>query len=470
MITPVILCGGSGNRLWPVSRASFPKQFAPLVGCETLFQKSALRSLGAEFTNPLVVTNSNFRFIVKEQLQAISITPDAILLEPAQRNTAPAILAAAIYLAQKDPETAMLVLPSDQMLHEVEDLKVSLKLGLAEVARGQIVTFGITPTYPETAYGYLEIPKPVKHGPIQPIGFIEKPDAARAQEMVKSGSFLWNAGIFLFKAKDILTAFETHAPDLVKQVTKAIKTSKDDRGFYRLKAEEWASVENISIDYAIMEKAQNLSVVHLACGWADLGSWDAIWRESPKDNEGLTMSGATTSIGCNNTLLRSDSEGLEVVGIGLNNIIAVAMTDAVLVADISRAQDVQKAVDALKAKNATQASAFLKDHRPWGWFERLVIGDCFQVKRIHVKPKAALSLQSHLHRAEHWIIVKGTAEVSVDETVQQLHENHSIFIPVGAKHRIKNLTKYPMVLIEVQTGRYLSEDDIMRYEDIYSRG
>lgn len=256
----------------------------------------------------------------------------------------------------------------------------------------------------------------------------------------------------------------------MKQVTKAIKTSKDDRGFYRLKAEEWASVENISIDYAIMEKAQNLSVVHLACGWADLGSWDAIWRESPKDNEGLTMSGATTSIGCNNTLLRSDSEGLEVVGIGLNNIIAVAMTDAVLVADISRAQDVQKAVDALKAKNATQASAFLKDHRPWGWFERLVIGDCFQVKRIHVKPKAALSLQSHLHRAEHWIIVKGTAEVSVDETVQQLHENHSIFIPVGAKHRIKNLTKDPMVLIEVQTGRYLSEDDIMRYEDIYSRG
>jgi len=280
---------------------------------------------------------------------------------------------------------------------------------------------------------------------------------------------LWNAGIFLFKAADIITAFEAHAPGLMAPVEAALAHAKPDLGFLRLAADPWATLDDVSIDYAVMEHAQNLSVVPFDAAWSDLGGWDAVWRESGPDENGVVTSEAATAIDCTNTLLRSDSERLEIVGVGLNNIMAVAMNDAVLVADMSRAQDVKKAVSALKAKGLAQATQFPKDHRPWGWFESLVVGPRFQVKRILVNPGASLSLQSHVHRSEHWIVVEGTARVTVDETVKLVTENQSVYIPLGAVHRMENPGKVPMVLIEVQTGSYVGEDDIIRYEDAYAR-
>jgi mannose-1-phosphate guanylyltransferase/mannose-6-phosphate isomerase len=470
MVIPVILCGGSGTRLWPLSRKSYPKQFVPLVGEQTLFQGSALRMTGAQFSRPVVITNSDFRFVVTEQLHEVGIEPGAILIEPEGRNTAPAVLAAALYLAKQDPDAIMLVAPSDHVVPDTKAFQEAVAQGMTAIESDQLVTFGITPTHAETAYGYLELSETPTSGPVPLKRFVEKPNAARAEEMVKAGSFLWNAGIFLFKAKDIIKAFATHAPSLVQPVEAAIETGAVDLGFFRLGAAAWAKVDDISIDYAIMEKAANLSVVPFDGAWSDLGGWDAVWRQSPKTAAGVLTSGEATAIDCEDTLLRSDSERLEVVGIGLKNIMVIAMNDAVLVADMSRAQDVKKAVDALKAKNAAQATTSPKDHRPWGWFESLLIGERFQVKRIHVHPGAALSLQSHHHRAEHWIVVEGTAEVNIDDKVQLVSENQSVFIPLGAKHRMKNPGKVSMVLIEVQTGSYLGEDDITRYEDVYARG
>ncbi|MBO9474870.1 mannose-1-phosphate guanylyltransferase/mannose-6-phosphate isomerase [Shimia sp. R10_1] len=475
LITPVLLCGGSGTRLWPLSRKSYPKQFVPLVGEETLFQASAKRLSGADgalsFAAPIVVTNSDFRFIVPEQLQAVGIDPGAILIEPAARNTAPAVLAAALKAHDDNPEAVLLVAPSDHLIPDVAAFHEAVVRGLAAVQEGQLVTFGITPTHPETAYGYLELAGAAAEdgSPIALKQFVEKPDAERAAEMLAAGTFKWNAGIFLFAAKDIIAAFKTHAPELVAPVSTAFSTAEPDLGFLRLAADPWGEADDISIDFAVMEKADNLSVVPFDSAWSDLGGWDAVWREAGPDENGVVVTGAATAIDCSDTLLRSDSERLEVVGIGLDNIMAVAMNDAVLVADKSRAQDVKKAVSALKAKGSSQATHFPKDHRPWGWFESLVVGDRFQVKRILVHPGASLSLQSHFHRSEHWIVVEGTARVTVDEDVKLVTENQSVYIPLGAVHRMENPGKVPMVLIEVQTGAYVGEDDIVRYEDIYAR-
>ena len=475
-ITPVLLCGGSGTRLWPLSRKSYPKQFVPLIGETTLFQASAQRLSGAGYGAPLVLTNSDFRFIVTEQLAATGIDPGAILIEPQGRNTAPAVLAAALHLHKSDPEALMLVAPSDHVVPDAEAFRAAVRAGEAAARAGQLVTFGIKPDHAETGYGYLEL----DGGPIEftpdfiprPMAlkrFVEKPDLATAQSMLAAGTFLWNAGIFLFSVKTILKAFQDHAPDLLTPVQAAVDQGQPDLGFLRLDPDAWAGADDISIDYAVMERADNLTVVPFAAGWSDLGGWDAVWREAGPDARGVVTHGAATAIDCDNSLLRSEDVGLEVVGIGLDNVIAVAMPDAVLVADASRAQDVKQAVAALKAKQAHQATAFPKDHRPWGWFESLVIGERFQVKRIHVHPGAALSLQSHHHRSEHWIVVEGTAKVTVDETVKLVSENQSVYIPLGAVHRMENPGKLPMVLIEVQTGSYLGEDDIIRYEDIYAR-
>lgn len=470
MITPIILCGGSGTRLWPLSRNSYPKQFVPLVGGKTLFQGSVLRMKGSGYAAPVVITNSDFRFIVTEQLQEVGIEPGVVLIEPEGRNTAPAVLVAALYAARKDPEAVLLVAPSDHVVPDVEAFRAAVAKGMKAVEEGQLVTFGVRPTHAETAYGYLQVSTLSDGDPVKLERFIEKPDAATASKMLADGSYLWNAGIFLFRAKDIIAAFQTHAPDLTKPVTQALDGGHADLGFFRLGSDAWAGANDISIDYAVMEKAANLSVVPFDAGWSDLGGWDAVWRESKADESGVVLSGETTAIDCADTLLRSDSDRLQVVGIGLKNVMAIAMNDAVLVADMSRAQDVKKAVDALKAKGAAQATRFPKDHRPWGWFESLVVGDRFQVKRIYVHPGASLSLQSHHHRAEHWIVVCGTAEVTIDDQVQLVTENQSVYIPLGAVHRMKNPGKVPMVLIEVQTGAYLGEDDIIRYEDVYSRG
>jgi len=472
MITPVLLCGGSGARLWPLSRKSYPKQFVPLVGETTLFQASALRMTGEGFEAPLVLTNSDFRFIVGEQLAEIGIDPGAILIEPEGRNTAPAVLAAALWLQKIDPEGLMLVAPSDHVVPDAAAFRAAVQAGANAARAGQLVTFGITPTYSETGYGYLELneaPDPHVLSVVPLNRFIEKPDSARAEQMIAAGNYLWNAGIFLFSVKTILEAFETYAPDLVLPVRAAVDRGKPDLGFLRLDPEAWADVSDISIDYAVMERANNLSVVPFSAGWSDLGGWDAVWRQSARDGRGVATSGPATAIDCDDTLLRSEDGGLEVVGIGLLNIITVAMPDAVLVADASRAQDVKLAVAALKDKKAKQATLLPKDHRPWGWFESLVIGDRFQVKRIVVHPGAALSLQSHHHRAEHWIVVEGTAKVTIDEREELLSENQSVYIPLGAVHRMENPGKVPMVLIEVQTGSYLGEDDIIRYEDVYAR-
>ena len=476
LITPIILCGGSGTRLWPLSRKSYPKQFVPLVDDQTLFQDSAKRLSGAtetlNFAAPTVLTGADFRFIVTEQLAAIGIDPGAILIEPEGRNTAPAILAAALYLIEQDPEAIMLVAPSDHVVPDVAAFHTAVKKGLSAVEDGKLVTFGIKPTHAETGYGYLELTAlPDASGDAVDLKeFVEKPDAERAAEMVAAGTFMWNAGIFLFKAKDIIAAFTTYAPELTGPVSEAVDAAQVDLGFLRLEPKAWAKADDISIDYAVMEKAYNLAVVPFDGGWSDLGGWDAVWRESGPDENGVVTSGEATAIDCSNSLIRSDSERLEVVGIGLDNIMAIAMNDAVLVADMSRAQDVKKAVAALKAKGADQATHFPKDHRPWGWFESLVVGGRFQVKRIHVHPGAALSLQSHFHRSEHWIVVEGTAEVTVDGETRLVTENQSVYIPLGAVHRMKNPGKLPMVLIEVQTGSYVGEDDIIRYEDVYSRG
>lgn len=476
LITPVVLCGGSGTRLWPLSRKSYPKQFAKLMGNETLFQASAKRLTGEtatmRFDRPCILTSADFRFIVTEQLAEIGIDPGAVLIEPEGRNTAPAILAAAVYLHSTNPDAVMLVAPSDHVVPDTAAFHQAVEKGLRALDDGKLVTFGIKPTHAETAYGYLELSTPPDDSgaAIDLKQFVEKPDANRAAEMLAAGTFMWNAGIYLFKAKDILAAFAQHAPNLTAPVTQAVKDAQADLGFLRLASAPWAKADDISIDYAVMEHATNLTVVPFSGGWSDLGGWDAIWHELGPDADGVVTFGGATAIDCENSLLRSDSDTLEIVGIGLKNVIAVAMNDAVLVADMSRAQDVKKAVAALKAKGAAQATMLPKDHRPWGWFESLVVGDRFQVKRIHVRPGAALSLQSHVHRSEHWIVVEGTARVTVDGVTRLVTENQSVYIPLGAVHRMENPGKVPMVLIEVQTGSYVGEDDIIRYEDLYSRG
>jgi mannose-1-phosphate guanylyltransferase/mannose-6-phosphate isomerase len=470
MITPILLCGGSGTRLWPLSRQSYPKQFASILGGNTLFQDSAQRLTGDAFHSPLVITASDFRFIVTEQLQTVGISPGPILIEPEGRNTGPAILAAALHVSKTDPEGLMLVAPSDHVVPNADAFRAAVQAGCATAQSGELVTFGITPTHAETGYGYLELADTPKANTPAPLSrFVEKPDAKHAAAMLADGKHLWNAGIFLFRACDILEAFNTFAPDLIDPVSTAYNQACPDLGFLRLAPEPWANARDISIDYAVMEQASNLSVIPFLDGWSDLGSWETVWRESTPDQNGVATSEHATAIECHNTLLRSENSQLEIVGIGLEDIIAVAMPDAVLVAHKSRAQDVKIAVNALKKKHATQATALPKDHRPWGWYESLATGDRFQVKRIHVHPGASLSLQSHHHRSEHWIVVQGTAEVTIGDTLELVAENQSVYIPLGVVHRMKNPGKVPMVLIEVQTGSYLGEDDIIRYEDLYAR-
>jgi mannose-1-phosphate guanylyltransferase/mannose-6-phosphate isomerase len=471
LIHPVILSGGSGTRLWPLSRASWPKQFAKFSGARSLFQETALRFAGEGFAPPVVVTGSDFRFIVAEQLAEGGIDPGAILLEPSRRNTAPAVLAAALHAAQADPEARLIVVPSDAVIRDVAAFRAAVARGSGALDEGRLVTFGVTPDRPETGYGYLELAGlPDGSGaPIPLARFVEKPDAARAAGMLAAGTFLWNAGMFLFRAADMIAAFRAHAPDFPGPVGRALAGARADLGFLRLEPEAWAAAPDLSIDYAVMEKATNLSVVPFAGGWSDLGDWDAVWRETGPDAAGVVTAGRATALDCEDTLLRSEDGSVELVGLGLAGIVAVAMGDAVLVADKSRAQDVRKAVDALAARGARQAAIFPRDHRPWGWFESLATGSRFQVKRIHVRPGAALSLQSHMHRSEHWIVVEGTARITIDATVRLVSENESVYIPLGSRHRLENPGKLPMVLIEVQTGAYLGEDDITRYEDLYAR-
>ena len=474
-ITPVILCGGSGTRLWPVSRKSFPKQFIDLIGNGSLFQQSSARLSGPGFAAPMVVTNSDFRFIVTQQLGEAGIDPGAVLIEPLARNTAPALLAAALVQAAENPDALMLAAPSDHFITQADAFLGSVQKGVAAAKAGQIVTFGITPTRPETGYGYLETGEGDPGGALPLKRFVEKPELPEAKRMLSAGGYLWNAGIFMYAAQTLIDAFATHAPEILQHVQKSVQAAKPDLGFLRLDPDAWAECEDISVDFAIMEKVSNLSVVAHEGDWSDMGGWSAVHQHASCDENGVAAQGAALAVDCSNTLLRSESDAQQLVGLGLKDIVAVAMPDAVLVADRSQVSRLGDVVKKMRAECIGQADTFPKDHRPWGFFESLIVGTGFQVKRIVVNPGAALSLQSHKHRSEHWIVVVGTAKVTVGMTmdaldVQMVQANESIYIPLGAIHRMENPGDTPMELIEVQTGTYLGEDDIIRYEDVYARG
>jgi len=470
MITPIVLCGGTGTRLWPLSRKSYPKQFAEVLGKESLFKAAARRFCGPGFAAPLMVTNDAFRFIVTEQLAACEIAPAGILIEPEGRNTAAAAAAAALWLESHDPGAMLLLVPSDHAIADPARFREVVHKGAAAAADGQIVTFGIVPDRAETGFGWLEAGAETHPGVQKLNRFIEKPDPDTAEALLKDPRNLWNAGVFLARADVLVAAFRTHAPEILEQVSAAMQAATTDLGFTRIDPGLWQDVAEDSIDYAIMEKADNISVARFDSHWSDLGSWESVWQESTHDATGNALSDNATAIDCSSSLLRSENQAIELVGIGLENIVAVAMSDAVMVADMSKSQNVKQAVNMLKARGASQAVQLPVDYRPWGWFETLILADRFQVKRIHVHPGAALSLQSHVHRSEHWVVVAGTARVTVDDEIRLLSENQSVYIPLGAVHRMENPGKVPMVLIEVQTGSYLGEDDIIRYKDVYARG
>jgi len=464
MIRPVILAGGSGTRLWPVSRASYPKQFVSLIGEETLFQAAALRLTGDGFAPLVVITAEPFRFIVLEQLEDIGLKPAAVLIEPEPRNTGPAVAAALAWMAREDPNGVMLVAPSDHAIDDDGGFRECAK-GAAEVACDHIVTFGITPTYAETGYGWLRLgPDAVldSDAPQDLADFVEKPDAATASMMLDSGRYLWNAGMFLAHASVFRRAYELAAPEMLSGGEEAFRAGVEDLGFYRLNADAWGSLEAISIDHAIMEKARDLKVQVWSEGWSDLGNWDSVARTAGN------AQGDVTEIDCENSYLSAGS-GVRLVGIGLKDMVAVALPDAVLVAPREAAQEVGWAVAAMKAADIQQATEFPKEHRPWGWFETLALGDRFRVKRIVVKPGGRLSLQSHTRRAEHWVVVEGTVFVTISGERRRLGENQSLYVPVEARHRLENESSENAVLIEVQTGGYLGEDDIVRYDDVYAR-
>lgn len=466
-VHPVILSGGSGTRLWPVSRKAFPKQFAPLLGEETLYQRSLRRVTGPGFAAPLVMTGEEFRFIAVEQAEALGLSDARVVVEPEPRDTAPAILAAALMLGD-DPEALMLVTPSDHVVSDDAGFRRAVQDGAAAARSGALVTFGVTPDRPETGYGYLKVSAQAR-GAAPVMKFTEKPDSETAEAMLATGEYLWNAGVFLGRVRDFLTAFETHAPGLMEPVRRAVAGAQDDLGFTRLEAAAFSESPAISLDYAVMEKAERVMAVPLNCGWSDLGAWDALWAIAEPDLAGNVRLGDVTAIDCANSYLRADESGMALVGLGLQDVVAVAMRDAVLVADKARAQEVKGLVDTLRAAEKPQADTYPRFHRPWGWYETLTRDQRFQVKRIMVKPGAALSLQSHRHRSEHWIVVAGTAEVTIGEEVNLVSENGSVYVPLGTRHRLANPGKVPMYLIEVQTGGYLGEDDIVRFEDLYDR-
>ena len=473
-IHPILLCGGSGTRLWPLSRKSYPKQFVKLMGEESLYQASAKRLSGKGFAAPAIVTGEDFRFIVIEQLAALGLLPSDVIIEPSAKNTAAAICAAALTLDARTPGALMLVAPSDHVIPDDSRFREAVVTATDVAMDGQLVTFGIRPTRPETGYGWLELSE--KPGadfaaiPQALESFVEKPDKTTAKNLMADGMHLWNAGIFLFTTTAILAAFAEHAPEVLAATRAAFAAAESDLSFTRLSPDAWEDCPSISIDYAVMEKAPNLSVVPYGGKWSDLGDWHSVWRESGPDEQGVVTAGNATALDCNDTLLQATDDNQELVGIGLKDIVAVAMPDAVLVAHRDRAQEVKDAVAELKSKGAAQAETLPRDYRPWGWYESLTVGQRFQVKRIVVHPGAALSLQSHNHRSEHWIVVEGTAKVTIDDDIKLLTENESVYIPLGAVHRMENPGKVPLTLIEVQTGSYLGEDDIIRYDDIYARG
>ena len=471
-ITPILLAGGSGTRLWPSSRKTHPKQFTKLTSDMTLFQQSALRFVDSDkvkFQPYITITNSLFRFVVSEQLQDIGFDPGTILIEPEAKNTAPAIIAATIFAFKDNQDAIMISVPSDHVIPDTKYFNEVIIAGIERVKEGNIVTFGISPTRPDTGYGYLKVESFEKSGVKKVLKFVEKPDENLANKMLADGNFLWNSGIFMFSAKDMISSYKKYAKHILSYVEDAVKFSVVDLDFIRLDPNFWSKLENISIDYAIMEKSKKLVAIPYDSSWSDLGNWDSVWRETKKDHDGVALSHNAHSIDCENTLLRSENDNQHIVGLGLRDIVAIAMPDAVLVSNKNKSQTVKSVVEHLKLKKISQAEDYPKDHRPWGWFECLAIGKGFKVKRIFINPGASLSLQSHKYRSEHWVIVKGLAKVTINEDVKLAKKGQSLYVPLDALHRIENPGKSPTIIIEIQIGTYLGEDDIVRYDDIYSR-
>lgn len=470
-IHPVILSGGSGTRLWPQSRPAFPKQFLKLVSEHSLLQDTALRvAEAAAFAPPLVVCNEEHRFIIAEQLREIDVEASHIVLEPAARNTAPAVAVAAEILAAEDPETIMLILAAD---HAIEDTAAfrSAILTAAKAARtGALVTFGIEPSRPETGYGYIRRGAKLaeSEGCFTVDSFVEKPDRETAEKYLSAGGYYWNSGMFMFTAKAFLEECERFEPEIRQAAAASIAKTVSDLGFLRLDPDAFGASPSKSIDYAVMEHTEKAAVVPADIGWNDVGSWASIWEIGRKDGQGNVLDGNVVAIDSRNSLI-SSTDGPLVAALGVDNMTVIATADAVLVMPSDRAQDVKKIIERLKSEDRDEATTNPRVYRPWGFYQTLHDGDRFQVKRITVSPGAALSLQRHHHRAEHWVVVNGVAEVTKDKEIFVLHENESVYLPPLAVHRLANPGKIPLNLIEVQSGAYLGEDDIERFEDTYGR-
>ncbi len=475
MLIPVILSGGSGTRLWPLSRELYPKQLLALTGEMTLLQQTAARLENfPEAAPPIIVCNEEHRFLVAEQLRAMEVTPTAIILEPVGRNTGPATAAAAIQAMAIDLEALLLVLPADHLIKDVNAFRKAVEIGVELARQGKLVTFGIKPDKPETGYGYIKQGEALSGSSKKKAAqayrvdqFVEKPELGTAQKYLASGDYLWNSGMFLFRADTFLHELQLHAPDMVEASQKSFATATQDLDFLRLDAKAFAAGPSDSIDYAVFEKTANAAVVPVDPGWSDIGSWSALWEISTKDANGNVLVGDVMTTDSSGSYIRAEDR--LVAAVGIEDLIIVETADAVMVADKKHVQDVKKIVKKLKKEDRQEANLHRQVFRPWGHYETMAAGTRYQVKRITVYPGAVLSLQLHHHRAEHWIVVKGTAKITRDDKVFMLSENESTFIPLAVQHRLENPGVIPLELIEVQSGSYLGEDDIVRFSDNYGR-